>query len=72
MIRCRLNLIRDHTRNRSEEKARNKARDQKQTDVTTGAGKLQDDCVERDGIEPVAHLTDDLAEPQLSETAIPA
>ena len=62
----------NHTGNGSEEKARNEARDEKKTDVTTRAGKLKDDRVEGDGIEPVAHLTDDLAEPQLPETAIPA
>ena len=64
MIRCAAESIGDHTGNRSEQKTRNKARDEKQTNVTTGAGKLKNDRVERDGIEPVAHLTDDLAEPQ--------
>jgi hypothetical protein len=32
----------------------------------------EDDRVERDGVEPVAHLTDDLPEPQLPEAPVPS
>lgn len=44
----------------------------KESDVAARTCQMENDCVECDGVKPVAHLTHNLAQPELAKTAIAA
>ena len=60
------------TPDNGQKKTRYEARDKHQANVASGASQIQNDRVECDRVEPIAHLTNYLSQPKLTEVAVPA